>query len=90
MGKPEWMISSEKEINSEEFRKMGDWFKEHLGNISNMLDKLQKNGWEIDMGLYDLFCYHDNINTEKEAKIELKKLGLNPKDFSIDEFEDEE
>ena len=93
--KPSWMmdIEGKNKINVKELKEMGDWFKEHLDKISEIIDKLQKNGWEMGEcygAIYNLSFYKDEINTEKEAKTELKKLGINLKEVSIMEWEDEE
>jgi len=93
--KHSWMmdIEGKDKINIKMLREMGDWFKEHLYRTAEIIDKLQKNGWimgECYGAIYHLSFYKDNIDTEKEAKIELKKLGINLKEVFIMELEDEE
>lgn len=87
-GKPEWELPAE--INDNVLFNAGNKFKECLDKIAKNVAILQKNGWEIELGLYDLFCSKDGIDTKKDVIKEFKKLKLNSKDFLIDEYEDEE
>ena len=93
--KPNWMMNIEDKdrMNVKELKEMGDWFKEHLYNTAEIVDKLQKSKWkmcECCGPMYSAPFYKEGIDTKKEAKIELKKLRINPNEVSIFEFEDEE
>ena len=86
-GKPEWELPAE--INDKVLLNAGNQFKEYLGKIAKNVAILQKNGWEIELGLYDLFCSKSGIDTKKDVMKEFKRLELDSKDFLIDEYEDE-
>jgi len=93
--KPSWMMNIEgkNKINVKKLKEMSNWFKEYLSKISEIIDKLQKNNWGMVEGYgatYSLSFYKEEVNTEKNAKAELKKLGINSKDVSIFEWEDDE
>ena len=92
--KPSWMVDIEgkSKIDVKMLKEMGDFFKEHLNKISDVINKLQKNDWimsECYGAIYSLSFYKEGIETEKEAKREMKKLGINLKNIDIMEFEDE-
>lgn len=94
-GKPSWMmdIEDKDKINIDDLKEMGNWFKEHLHKTAEIVDKLQKNGWlmcECCGPMYSAPFYKEGSNTEKKAKVELKKLGINQNEVSIMEWEDEE
>ncbi len=93
--KPSWMmdIEGKNKIDVKKLKEMGNWFKEYLSKISEIIDKLQKNGWEMAEcygAIYSLSFYKEEADTGKKAKAELKKLGISLKEVSVMEWEDEE
>jgi ribosome maturation protein Sdo1 len=84
-GKPEWEVNTEK-AKPEEIVKLGKELESRLKEAAETLEKLEKNGWERDGGLYDIMLFKDV--SKKEAREEMKKLGI--KNASINEFEDDE
>lgn len=86
-GKPEWEIDTEK-AKPAEFKKLGEELKARLERAAEIIEKLEKAGWKRSGGLYDISFY-------KKAKIEdvkkeLKELGINEKEISIEEDWEEE
>lgn len=90
-GKPSWDmdIEGEEDIDPERFIEQGDYLKEHLHNIAKIVKKLRSAGWGCYGTLYSLEFCKNSIKTKKEAKEELKKLGVD-EEISMIEFEDEE
>ncbi len=86
-GKPEWEIDLEK-AQPNDISSLGEELRDRLKEISNILEKLEKNGWERSAALYDIMLFKDI--TKKEAEKELKTLGLDIKLLNIEEFEPEE
>ena len=58
-------------------------------NVAQIFEKLKSSGWSCSLALYTLEFYNDNIKTGKQAKAELKRLGIT-EEINIIEFEDEE
>ena len=86
-------IEDKDRMNVKELKVMGNWFKEHLHKTAEIVDKLQKNSWlmcECCGPMYSAPFYKDDIKTKKEAKADLKKIGINSDEVSIFEWEDEE
>jgi hypothetical protein len=83
-------IEGGSKINPKEVRDLGNWFGDHLYKTAEIISKLQKVGWENGGGLYDLNYSKEGIKTAKEAKKELRSLGISFDSVNIDEFEDEE
>jgi len=67
--KPEAEIDLER-AKPNDFKKLGDELQARLTRIAEIVEKLEKNGWERSVGIYDLnYCKEIKI---KEAKEELK------------------
>jgi hypothetical protein len=80
-GKPEWEFEAGK-ITSKQLKKFADLLRDRLYDISKILDILIKNGWKRwDGGLYDTMFSKDI--SKKEAVIELKRIGVEPKSVMI-------
>jgi len=65
--------------------------KERLERAAEILEKLKANGWKLSEAygsVYTLDFYKDI--SEEEAKRELKKMGIDLKEVSIRELEEEE
>ena len=87
-GKPAWELDME-EASAEEIRKKGDEIKERLYRIAEIMEKLERAGWErYSASLYSISFYKE-IN-EEEAKEELRRLGIDPEEVSLMEIEEEE
>jgi len=84
-GKPEYEIDTEK-AKPEEFRKLGEDLKNRLERAAEIIEKLEKAGWERSGGLYDVFFYKDIKLAD--AKKELKKLGIKEDEITIEEDEE--
>lgn len=85
--KPEVEIDLEK-AKPEEFKQLGNELQERLNKVSEIIEKLEKNGWERSAGMYDVNFYK-KIKI-KEAKEELKKLDIKEDEIDIVEEEFDE
>jgi hypothetical protein len=52
------------------------------------LQKLQQDGWYADRSEYDIHLTHPDVETKRQARARLKKLGIDPKEVCIIEDED--
>lgn len=80
-GKPGNEIDLEK-AKPKDIKELGETIKERLNRVSEIMEKLENNGWENHGGLYDLILYKD-LN-EIETKIELKELDIDKRYINID------
>lgn len=79
-GKPEQEIDIDN-AKPKDFKNLGEKLKERLKIISEIIERLEKNGWKRYGGLYDIRFYK-NITKEK-AKNEMKKLNISEDDIDI-------
>lgn len=86
-GKPEWEINTEK-ASPNEIKNLGKDIAKRLEKAAKMMKILEKDGWDRSGGLYDISFFKDI--SKKEAKIQLKKIGIGLKEICLMEFEDEE
>jgi len=82
-GKPEWEFVNK--VNSETIKAKGDELKGRLYEVAKNLQKLLDNGWEYELGLYDIMLTK-NIS-KSAAERELARLGI---DEEVYEFEEED
>jgi hypothetical protein len=85
-GKPEWEMDFN-DATPQDIKDLGEMLMGRLGRISEIVEKLENNGWRRSAGLYNLFL-HKNIKKELVGK-ELKKLGIGEKEVSIEDFGEE-
>jgi len=87
--KPEAEIDLEK-AKPDDFKKLGDELQARLTRVAEIVEKLEKNGWERSAGIYDL-TYYKKIKIN-EAKQELKNSGINEDEVEImeEEFDEDE
>ncbi len=87
-GKPSWdlEIEGKNNIDPKIFRDHATYLKEHLESVTDTLEKLQSNGWEVSGALYSLMAYKSTVKTKKDAKKELKMLSIDPESIDIEEF----
>lgn len=78
-GKPAWEINS-KEIDGPALRGVGDGIKAVMDTAADTVDKLSADGWDINMGLYEINCTKNDL-PQAEAKIYLEGLGISPDDY---------
>lgn len=81
-GKPEWEFGNEK-INSKTIKSKGDELKARLYAIADILQKLSDNGWDYELGLYDIMLTKNISKTAAEK--ELTKLGIKQEVFELEE-----
>lgn len=85
--KPEAEIDLEK-ADADDFKELGNELQRRLKKVSEIIEKLEKNGWERSAGMYDINFYK-KIKIQK-AKEELKKLGIKENEVEIMEEETDE
>lgn len=76
--KPEVEIDLEK-AKPKYFKELGNELQARLGRVAEIVEKLEKNGWEISSGIYDINFYKKiKISAaEKELeKLSIKKMKL--------------
>lgn len=87
-GKPGWELEEGSELNPEILKSVGENIKKRCDEVAKVADKLLIDGWESEVGLYDVHFYHDDVNTTKEAEEHIENIGLDPKIFDIFDFEE--
>jgi len=91
-GKPSWDLELEgkRQINPKLFKKHGEFLKDHLCSVAEILEKLQMNGWKLVESwgaLYSLNLCKQTIKNKIELYEELNKLNINPEFVAIEEYE---
>lgn len=86
-GKPEWEMDFD-EATPQDIKDLGESLRGRLCRISEIVEKLENNGWRRSAGLYNLYL-HKNIKKELVGK-ELEKLGIGEKEVNIEDFGEEE
>jgi hypothetical protein len=84
---PDMDIEGKENFEPKILREHGKYLKEGLEAIADQLEKLRKAGWNYEGGLYDIHCYKDL--SLKEAKKELKELGIEVDEDNLMELEEE-
>ena len=92
-GKPSWDLDIEgkEALEPNLFREHGDYMKEHLYKVADILEKLRNGGWNLSEccgALYTLELELFGLN-KKEARKELVKLGIDPGYVALEEYEEE-
>ena len=82
-GKPEWMMDLEK-AKAMDFEAFGKDICSWLERVSEIIEKLEKAGWDRSAGLYDLF-YSKSLS-KKDAKKELRNLDISLKEVCLHEW----
>ena len=86
-GKPEWEIDLDK-ATPQDIKDLGEDLKDRLYRISEIVEKLENNGWNRGAGLYNLYFYK---GIKKElARQELDQLGMGEKDVRIEDVGEED
>src|SRR5262245_38212104 len=89
-GKPGQELNEGGEVTPEELRALAEHLHGRLIEAADIVEKLSNAGWDVQMGLYDIFISHRYITTQAQAEEKLADLGIDPEKLFIDEFEDEE
>jgi hypothetical protein len=89
-GKPGQELDEGGEVTPAELRALGKELHARLEQAADIVEKLGNAGWEIQMGLYDIFMSHPYLNTVAAVEEKLQDLGINPEDVCIDEWPDED
>jgi hypothetical protein len=89
-GKPGHELNEGGEVTPEELRALAGHMHGRLTEAADIVEKLTNAGWDVQMGLYDVFISHPYITTQAQAEEKLLDLGIDPEKLYIDEFEDEE
>src|ERR671937_2248609 len=89
-GKPGQELPEGEEGTAQDLRALGESLQARLTEAADLVEKLTGAGWEVQMGLYDVFFSHPYIETAAQAEAKLQDLGIDPDRISIDEWEDED
>jgi hypothetical protein len=89
-GKPGHELNEGGDVTPEELRALAEHMHGRLTEAAEIVEKLTNAGWDVQMGLYDIFISHPYITTQVQAEEKLADLGIDPEKLFIDEFEDEE
>lgn len=89
-GKPAWdlPIEGEEVTDGKMFKIWGEHLSKHLNQVSTIVETLVKAGWGCYGTLYSLDFSNSKITNQKEAKKELKRLGIPMSTINIIEFEE--
>ena len=88
-GKPAWdmAIEGEEDIDSEILKQQGNFLRDYLNAVADAVEKLQSANWACSGGLYTLEFYKEKIS-KKEARKEIKDLGIDRNLVHIEEYEE--
>ncbi len=86
-GKPEWEIDLDK-ATPQDIKDLGEDLRIRLGRISEIVEKLENNGWNRGGGLYNLYFY--KAIAKDLVGEELEKLGIKEKEVNIEYFGEDE
>jgi hypothetical protein len=89
-GKPGQELDEGGEVTPEQLRALGKELHARLEQAAEIVEKLSGAGWEVQMGLYDVFLSHPYLNTAAAVEEKLQDLGIDPTSVNIDEWEDED
>ena len=81
--KPERVFCNHETITSATIIEYAADLAASLAKLAETLATLEKDGWESQPVGYCVDLYHAEVNTARQARARLKRLGLNPKDFMI-------
>ena len=89
-GKPGQELDEGTEVTADQIRALAQNLNARLQATADMVEKLTKTGWEVQMALYDLIMTHPYVTTETEARSRLDELGIDPDLVHIEELDEEE
>lgn len=89
-GKPGQELDEGGDVTPEQLRALGKEMHARLEEAATIVEKLGNTGWEIQMGLYDVFMSHPYLTSASAVEEKLQDLGIDPEHVSIDEWPDEE
>jgi hypothetical protein len=89
-GKPGQELDEGKAVTPDEIRALGQCLHERLNEAADIIDKLNRTGWESEMSLYDVILSHPYLRTEAEVESKLLELGIDPQKVCIMEDPDED
>ena len=75
-------------VKAQQLRDLGQNLHDRLAKAAAILETLTRAKWESNLGLYDIYLSHPDVHTHNQALQEMRALGVNPKDVTIDEWED--
>ena len=82
-GKPGQALEENEAVTSAQVKQYADDLHEWLVTVAETLSKLEADGWDLSMSLYDVSLTHPEVATPRQARARLKRLGLNTKHFHI-------
>lgn len=76
-GRPTWELGGS-DVNADELLDLAEEMWERLSNVSKWVRRLQRRGWDTEVGLYEIQC------TKEMSKYRVKR-ELNNLDIPLDE-----
>jgi hypothetical protein len=77
-------------VKGQQLRELGDALRERLHQAAATLDKLTAAGWTTQLAMYEVFLFHESVQTRDEAVQRLRDLELDPERFMIIEEVEED
>jgi hypothetical protein len=88
--KPGQELNEGGEVTPAELRALGKELHARLEEAADVVEKLGNAGWEIQMGLYEIYMHHPYLTTAAAVEEQLQNLGIDPERVCIDEDPDED
>jgi hypothetical protein len=89
-GKPGQELEEGGGVTPTELRGLGKALHARLEEAADIVEKLEGAGWEVQMGLYDVFLTHPYLDSAAAVEEKLRDLDIDPEHVSIDEWPDED
>lgn len=68
---PDW-------IDASTLRNMASRISQRLNEAADLVEKLTKSGWEIEIAAYHIICYNDAVKSNRDLYAAADALGVNP------------
>ncbi len=79
-------IAEGTEVEANDLRVLANDLSVRLAQAADTVDRLRADGWDVQMGRFDLLCTHPEANNPKEAKALLKRINVDPRPFQLGTF----
>ncbi len=81
-------IAGQEVIEPDLFRLKGLELLDRLNRVAEMIEAMKKDGWSIVGEIFNLSAYHERITNAVDAERRLIKLGIEPGEVFVTEFEE--
>jgi hypothetical protein len=79
-------IAEGTEVDANDLRVLANDLSVRLTQAADLVERLRADGWDVQMGRFDLVCTHPEAVNAKEAKTLLKRINLDPRQFQVGAF----